>query len=44
MPRWRVDLIGIEAATEREAIEAAIKIFQVEPSLRQKLMATKVRD
>jgi hypothetical protein len=52
MPRWRVDLIGkhlrhigtVDAPTEREAIDAAIKIFQVEPALRTKLIATKVRE
>jgi hypothetical protein len=52
MARWRVDIIGkrpqhigtVDAASEREAIEAAIKLFRVEPALRNKLMATKVKD
>jgi 1,2-phenylacetyl-CoA epoxidase PaaB subunit len=49
MPRWRVDVIGkrlqhvgtVEAATDREAIEAAIKNFRVERMLRDKLVAIK---
>jgi hypothetical protein len=50
MPQWRIDLIGkklqhvgtIEAATEREAIEAAVKDPGVAPALRGKLIATRI--
>ena len=52
MPHWRVDIIGkklqhvgtVEAAGEREALEEAIKRFDVRPALRSKLAVTKVKD
>jgi hypothetical protein len=52
MPRWRVDIIGknlqhvgtVEAANEREANEAAFKALSLEPALRNKLTATKVKE
>ncbi len=52
MARWRLDLIGkklqhvgtVDANTEQEAIEAAVKFFRIEPALRFKLMATKVEN
>ena len=51
MPRWRVAIIGkslhvgtVEAASKRHAIEVAINAFRVEPALRNKLMATKVKE
>jgi hypothetical protein len=50
MARWRVDLIGkklrhvgtIEAGTAEDAINEAAKLFQIEPIVRDKLVATKV--
>ncbi len=50
MARWRVDLIGkklrhvgtIEAKTSDEAIDEAARLFGIEPSVRDKLVATKV--
>jgi 1,2-phenylacetyl-CoA epoxidase PaaB subunit len=52
MPRWRVDLIGkklqhvgtVDAANEREARAEAIKIFEVRPALRSKLVVAKVKN
>lgn len=52
MPRWRVDLIGkklqhvgtVEAANEREALAEAIKVFDVRPALRSKLVVAKEKD
>ena len=51
-PRWRIDLIGkklqhvgtIEARTELEAIEEAAKLFRIAPAVRDKLIATKVKE
>ena len=50
--RWRLDLIGerlqhigtVDADTEREAIETAVKMFRVEPALRVKLTATRLEE
>jgi hypothetical protein len=50
MARRHIDLIGkklqhvgtVEAATEQQAIESAVR--GIEPALRTKLMATKVRE
>ena len=52
MPSWRVDIIGkklqqigtVEAPTEREALADAIKLFNVRPALRSKLVVTKVAE
>ena len=52
MPRWRVDLIGkklqhvgtVEATSEREAIEAAMKELRIEPVLRSKVVVAKVKE
>jgi hypothetical protein len=52
MPRWRVDLIGkklqhvgtVRAPNEPEAIEAAIKELRIDPVLRSKVVATKVKE
>ena len=52
MRRWRVDLIGkklqhvgrVEASTEADAIETAIKELRIAPALRFKLMVTKVKE
>jgi hypothetical protein len=50
MARWRVDIIGkklrhigtIEAATETEAVETAIKELRIEPGHRSKVVVTKI--
>ena len=52
MPRWRVDIIRarlerlgtVVAKTEAEAIEAAIKLFQIEPARRNRITVTKISD
>jgi hypothetical protein len=52
MLRWRVDIIRarlehlgtVSAKTEAEAIEAAVKLFQIEPARRNRLTVTKVSD
>ena len=52
MPRWRIDLIGkklqqvgtIEARTELEAIEEAAQLFRIAPAVRDKLIATTVKE
>jgi hypothetical protein len=52
MPRWRVELIGkklqrvgtIEARTELEAIDEAAKLFRIDTAVRDKLIATKVKE
>ncbi len=50
MPRWRVEIIrktmqhlgSVEADTEAQAIEAAAKLFNIEPARGGKLVVTKV--
>ena len=52
MARWRVDYQGkklqyvgtVEARTEQEAIDEVAKLFRVAPAVRDKLMATKVKE
>jgi hypothetical protein len=52
MPRWSVDLIRnrtqhlgtVEAATEKQAIEAAIKQFEIEPARRNRITVTKISE
>jgi hypothetical protein len=52
MARWRIDLVGkklqhvgtIEARTELEAIDEAAKLFRIDPVVRDKLIATKVKE
>ena len=52
MPRWSVHLIRgrlqhlgtVVAKTEAEAIEAAIKQFQIEPARRNRITVTKISD
>ena len=52
MARWRVDLIrkraehlgAIEAANEKEAIKAAIEIYEIEPACRNRITVTKISD
>ena len=52
MPRWRIDLIGkklqhvgtVEAATEADAIETAIRELRIAPALRFELMVKKVKE
>jgi hypothetical protein len=52
MARWRIEIIGkhlqhigtVEADSEREAIEAAIKELRIDPVLRSKVVATKVKE
>ena len=50
MPRWRIDLMGqrlqhvgtIEADAEKQAIEEAAKLFNLDASRRSKLVAQKI--
>jgi hypothetical protein len=52
MPRWRIDLIGkklqhvgtIEADNEKQAIEGAAKLFNLDAGRRSKLVATKISE
>ena len=52
MPRWSVDLIRsrtqhlgtVIAANEKEAIAVAIKQFEIQPSLRNRVTVTKISD
>jgi hypothetical protein len=52
MPRWSVDIIRnrtqplrtVEAATEKQAIEAAVKQFEIEPARRNRIVVTKICD
>ena len=52
MARWRVDLIGkklkhvgtIDADSGAEAIDIAVRELRIAPTLRFKLMVTKVKD
>lgn len=52
MARWWVDVIGkhlqhlgtIVAANERQALEEAIKLFNVRPALRSKIAVTKISE
>jgi 1,2-phenylacetyl-CoA epoxidase PaaB subunit len=52
MPRWSVDVIGkrlqhlgmVVAADERQALQEAIKLFNVRPALRSKIAVTKISD
>jgi hypothetical protein len=48
MPRWRVNYLGrnlqnlgtVEASDEKSAIEEAVKMFNITPARRSKLMVT----
>jgi hypothetical protein len=52
MPRWRVDILRkrtehlgtVEAANEKEAVEAATKLFNIdiEPARRNRITVTKI--
>ena len=50
MPRWRIDVLRhraerlgtVEAATEREAIEKAIKQFDILPALQNRIAVEKM--
>jgi hypothetical protein len=50
MPRWRVDIIRkrvqhlgtVEAKTEKEAIQEAIKTFRIEPARQNKIAVTNI--
>jgi hypothetical protein len=50
MPRWPVDIIRkraehlgtVEATTEKQAIEAAVKQFEIEPARRNRITVTKI--
>jgi hypothetical protein len=52
MPRWSVDLIRnrtqhlgtVEAAKEKQAVEAAIKQFDIEPARRNRITVTKISE
>ena len=50
MSRWRVDYVGkvlrtlgsIDAATEKEAIEKAAKLFNIPPERQNRITVTKI--
>jgi hypothetical protein len=52
MARWRVDIIRsraehlgtVIAANEKEAINAAIEIYEIEPARRNRITVTKISD
>jgi hypothetical protein len=52
MPRWSVDIIRhraehlgtVVAPNDKEAIKTAIAIYQIQPSRRNRIAATKISD
>ena len=52
MARWRVDILRsrsehigtVAAANEKEAIKAAIDIYEIEPARRNRITVTKISD
>ena len=50
MPRWRVDIIRkraehlgiVEAATEKEAIEQAAKLFNIPPERKNRIVVDRI--
>ena len=52
MPHWSVDIIrkrvehlgAVVAPNEKEAIKAAITIYQIEPARRNRITVTKISD
>jgi hypothetical protein len=52
LPRWRADYLGkkpqhlgtVESATDREAIDAAARLFNITSARRFKIVVTKVEE
>ena len=52
MPLWRVEIIrsrlewlgSLEADTEEQAVDAAAKVFKIEPARRSRIVVTRVPD